>query len=63
MHCFIAFYVFCCFRLKTIKLSVSVIRRITDKGLGTTKPSLLSINYRQVDAQQGNFVLHYLSHP
>ena len=42
---------------------VSVINLVTDKRLDAAKPSVHSINYRQVDAHLGNLVLAYLSVP
>ena len=36
---------------------------ISDKSLGITKPSILSINDRQIEAQQRNLVLAYVSVP
>ena len=50
--------------VKDIKIRyVLVISLITDKSLGTKKPSTLSINHRHVGAQIGNLVLAYISVP
>ena len=49
---------------KDIKIRcVLVIGIITDRKLGTTKPSILSVNNRQVEAQYGNLALAYSSNP
>ena len=49
--------------LFTSLVTGSFISLITDTSLGTTKPSILSINIRQVEVQQGNLILAYIFDP